>query len=311
MSKKILLGLAAVVVVAGGVAALSAYEAHVINVTARIENALSVTPDEIMFGTVFPQEYLEEELDICLSNSFVAEDRADNVYYEIRQKPKPRDVEPDGIMLKPDYVSMYKIGSGGIFDGFLYPYTIDDEALRTDYCHNHSPSDPVKKDPLELGDPADPDNPYYINCFPVLCPWLSKEKAVNDKAFTTDKCVDTTWYDCGVPARHAMGAIAYGHLVKSVDDVCDLWVVDLDVPCFEGQCAQDWAYPGWELPGGLESEVFGCDLWIEVTDISENTAECGDDIDNDSDGLIDFDGNGDPNLKDPECINEFDNDESA
>ena len=55
MKKKILLGLVAVVAVAGGVAALSAYEAHVINVTAHIENALYVHPESRDFGTVFPQ----------------------------------------------------------------------------------------------------------------------------------------------------------------------------------------------------------------------------------------------------------------
>jgi hypothetical protein len=90
MAKKILLGLVAVLVVAGGVAAMSAFEAHIINVTATIENALKVSRDEITFGTVFPQEYLEEDFKIYLSDSFVTEDRVDGVRYEIHQKPKPR-----------------------------------------------------------------------------------------------------------------------------------------------------------------------------------------------------------------------------
>jgi len=59
--KKILFALGAVIAIAGGIAAMSAYEAHVINVTAHIENALSVTPEEMIFGTVFPQEYLERD----------------------------------------------------------------------------------------------------------------------------------------------------------------------------------------------------------------------------------------------------------
>lgn len=296
MIKKILLGLVAVVVVAGGVAAMSAYEAHIINVTAKIENALSVSTEPIEFGTVFPQEYFEEGLDICLSESFLDEDRADDVHYVIRQKPKPKDVEPDGL-LKPDF-GMYQ--EGGQFYGELYGYTIDNAADRTEYCHRMSPADA-----------GDPNDLYYINCYPVLCPWLSKTKAIEDSVMTTDKCVDTDYYDCGVPARHEMGENAYGQLIQSVNDNCDWWVIDLDVPCFEGQCAQDWQYPGWELPGGLEGEVFGCDLWIEVTGISVNTAQCGDDIDNDGDGLIDADGNGDPALADPGCTDEFDNSEDS
>ena len=45
--------------------------------------------------------------------------------------------------------------------------------------------------------------------------------------------------------------------------------------------------------------------------VSENHAQCGDDIDNDGDGLIDFDGNGDPTLVDPGCINAFDTTEDT
>ncbi len=65
MKKKVLLTLVAVAAVAIGVVGMSAFEAHVINVTAKIENALSVTPDEIEFGTVFPQEQLDREVLDC------------------------------------------------------------------------------------------------------------------------------------------------------------------------------------------------------------------------------------------------------
>jgi hypothetical protein len=119
-------------------------------------------------------------------------------------------------------------------------------------------------------DPDDPADSYYINCYPILCSYLSKHKATRDSTMPTDQCIEgQTFYDCGLDAFHEMGEMAYGHLVKSVDDDCDVWVIDLDVPCFEGQCAQDWTHQGWELPAGLESEVFGCDIWFEVTGISE------------------------------------------
>jgi len=86
--KKLLLALATVLVVAGGVAALSAYEAHIINVTAHIENALSVAPKELAFGTVFPQEYTTKEFTVSLSDSFKAQIRLADVSYKIEQKPK-------------------------------------------------------------------------------------------------------------------------------------------------------------------------------------------------------------------------------
>ena len=75
MRKKILLGLLAAVVVVGGVAGMSAYEAHVINVTAHIENALRIPTEAIEFGTVFPQEYVEKDFTIFLSDSFLDENQ--------------------------------------------------------------------------------------------------------------------------------------------------------------------------------------------------------------------------------------------
>ena len=88
MTKKIILSFVAIAAVAVGVVGMSAFEAHVINVTAKIENALSVPIDEIDFGTVFPQEQLDFPVEIALSDSFMAEDRVDDVKYMIRQKPK-------------------------------------------------------------------------------------------------------------------------------------------------------------------------------------------------------------------------------
>ncbi len=54
--KKVLLVLGTLLVSISGVAMVSAYEAHIINVTAHVENAMSVNKDDIDFGTVFPQE---------------------------------------------------------------------------------------------------------------------------------------------------------------------------------------------------------------------------------------------------------------
>ncbi len=88
MKKKLFLLGGALVAVVAGVAMMSAYEAHIINVTAHIENALRIHPEALAFGTVFPQEYLTREFTVDLSDSFRDEPTADDVQYVIKQKPK-------------------------------------------------------------------------------------------------------------------------------------------------------------------------------------------------------------------------------
>ncbi len=232
MRKKIIIGFAAAAVVVGGVAAMSAFEAHVINVTAKIENALSVTPDEIMFGTVFPQEELYRNLNIALSQSFLAEDRVDDVSYVIKQKPKP---------------TVYGIDQlGGVIEHARH------------WCYDH------RNDGQLPGD-------YFERCYYNLCPYLSKTPDEGDN-------------DTGVLAFHGMEEYATGNLVKSEQDTEDEWVIDLKVPCFSGMSDQDyfdWVHSinssvasvdahEFMLDPALESEIFGCDLWIEVTGFSVN-----------------------------------------
>ncbi len=238
MKKKIVLGLVAVVAVAGGVAALSAYEAHVINVTAHIENALYVHPQSRNFGTMFPQEYGEMGTFVTFSESFseTSQTRVSNIDYKIVQKPKPR----------PEYESQIGV----------------DDARK--WCHDNYPQVDY--------DSQNPDQSwvdYLINCYPSLCPYLSKTPANLDGN------------DSGVPAFHDPSdpnSIAKGSIDKYGVFAGDNWTIDLAVPCFEGQCAQDWsdfvkshnpdADPDkFMAPAGMSGEVFGCDLWFEVTDI--------------------------------------------
>jgi hypothetical protein len=67
--KKALLILVALVMVLSGVAAASAYEAHIVNVKAKVENALYVPMADIDLGTVFPQEWEKAHSTIELSSS--------------------------------------------------------------------------------------------------------------------------------------------------------------------------------------------------------------------------------------------------
>jgi len=223
MNKKIILGLVAVVVVVGGIAGMSAYEAHVINVTAHIENALKVTPanGELVFGTVFPQEYLEKPIWITTSESFCEGDqrRVLNIDYKIVQKPKC--INPAG-----EYASV----------GY------DTHECPVDYTE-----------------------------MPSLCPYLSKTPVYEDPSPYTDYGV-IAFHD---PADSS--SVAIGTINKD-NDLSDEWIIDLVVPCFEGYCAQDWpefvasynpdANPGdYEAVGDPTGTTFGCDLWVEVTDI--------------------------------------------
>src|SRR3989338_8563757 len=71
--KKILFGLGAIGVTLVMIPMFVAFEAHVVNVTATIENALNVPIGSIEFGTVFPQEKLDQTFDVSLSDSFLAQ----------------------------------------------------------------------------------------------------------------------------------------------------------------------------------------------------------------------------------------------
>ena len=73
-----------------GVAAVSAYEAHIVDVKAHVENALGV-PVEMDFGIVFPQELVENDFKFGLSNSFLDEDqdRVSDLLYGMMWEMKP------------------------------------------------------------------------------------------------------------------------------------------------------------------------------------------------------------------------------
>ena len=120
------------------------------------------------------------------------------------------------------------------------------DPVDTDYCHQNVPLNP--------GNPSDP---YYVKCYPVLCNQLSSIPDNNPPN------------DTGISVPHEIGAVATGHLAVAVNDTLDDWKVDLEVPCFQGTCSQSYnpAVFGLPLPEDLESQDFGCDLWIDVTNI--------------------------------------------
>src|SRR3989344_1115411 len=266
MKKKIVIGLAALGTAVALVPLFAAFEAHVINVTAKIENALSVSSTELDFGTVFPQEELDQQFDVQLSNSFLAEDRVDDVQYFIRQKPKCGWTLNGGTNLLglPTATGHVVVGT---------PTELPQYATQHDGYYVQCP------DP---GSPLRPAGAVYSE-LPSLCPYLSKHETTEDldqsgrdndgslnafhQPFTIDPNGGIDWND------------VTGYLAKSVNDEADIWNIDLKVPCFGGYCAQDWEKyvddinPGtnpalYTQPISNEHKVFGCDLWVEVNGVS-------------------------------------------
>ncbi|MCK4745156.1 hypothetical protein KAS41_03780 [Candidatus Parcubacteria bacterium] len=64
------------------------------------------------------------------------------------------------------------------------------------------------------------------------------------------------------------GPDATGPLSKLEGDLLDLWTIDLKAPPFKGYVGQDWPAGCPVLGGDPDGQDFGCDLWIEITEIS-------------------------------------------
>jgi len=225
--KKILAVFATVAVVAVSAAMFAAFEAHVINVTAHIENALYVHPDELEFGTVFPQEYVTKDFDIQTSESFQGESDALAVSYVIKQKPKCWNNNPKD----PKYAPVnYATHACPVIDGVQYVEMLS-------LCKFLSKND---GDPEDLNDKPHPS--YYVDVDPA---------GPSDR----DYCIspDTVRPD-------ATG-------VLNRNDMLDSWIVDLKVPPVDGTIGQDWPASCAAYTVPQDSQDYGCDLWIEVTGV--------------------------------------------
>lgn len=241
--KKFLVSLSAVALAVASIPLFAAFEAHVINVTAKIENALTVATTPIQYGTVFPQEQLDKFVDVRLSDSFVAENRVDDIDYVIRQKPKCGLPVPNS---NPVDYSDYQPTIG------------------------HNPG---------TGEFICPDG--YVP-LPLLCPYLSKHEVTTDGSALENDSKGIAAFHGAITGWNLQTTLATqvsGHLAKSQQDLADQWKLDLKVPCFAGECAQDWEeYVSSINPGAIaadfvqpksrEHQIFGCDLWLEVNGVS-------------------------------------------
>lgn len=247
--RNILIILFSLILSLGGAAMFAAFEAHIVNVTAKIENALAfnvegpnVRDGAIDFGTVFPQEYFNlDRVNVSLSSSFLQQNRITLVDYKIEQKPKCVD------------------SSGHIMPVTVVGYTTENKPI--------------------IACPAD------HNMMPLLCPYISKteitQEETNENDFSAPPFHRVAIEQVANGFTVTNDPLARGQLIKEVDNQ-DSWLIDLAVPCFGGKCSEDWpsfvqshnpnANPSdFELDPSLESKQFGCDLWFEVTGISPQT----------------------------------------
>lgn len=265
--KKLLVGFLTLAAVFTVLPMFAAFEAHVINVTAKIENAMSVPVDPLDFGTVFPQERLDKRVNIGLSDSFLTEGRVESVDYMIRQKPKCAWIWNNGTEFDQESTQTGHVvpTTGGAYD-------------------------------IDCGETPDPrpegvPNDATWGVLPSLCEYISKHSEVTD---TDEDGKPIAWEDGHLASFHQPfevnqdGTISWtevdGTMTKP-NDQTDIWTIDLAVPCFGGYCAQDWAdfvhdiNPNvtdpnkYTQPIGNQHKVFGCDLWFEVTEVNEGQGD--------------------------------------
>ena len=230
--KKIVAVVAMVFAIAISASFFAAYEAHVVNVTAHIENALAVDPQEIEFGVVFPQEYLEKEFEIKLSDSFMSafdseDQRVQFVDYKIVSKPKCKIVKPCSDC--PTYAAI----------DFSTHECPEGYEVMNDLCSFLSKM-PSESETGDVGVPS-----YYDE--------TTNECSVFERNIVDNIDTSIDW--------------ATGELAACGGDIIDNWTVDLKVPPVEGYVGQDWPVSCRDWVVEEDGLDYGCDLWVEVTGI--------------------------------------------
>ncbi len=267
--KKFLAAFGAIAVALVGASMFAAFEAHVVNVTATIENALSVPVTPIEFGTVFPQEHLNKSLQVALSGSFMSEIRVDDVNYFIRQKPK--------CAWSWQVENVWNIDENSTQTGHVIP-TLNDPQTEIDESKGGTAYT------VDCGSPVKPEGvPTEATWgqLPSLCPYISKHA---DTDVLNDESLNSFHQPFTVANSQVNWLNTNGRLAKSEEDTVDNWTIDLAVPCFGGQCAQDWLSfvrrisgnaemtqeeaDSYTQPTANEHKVFGCDLWVEVSGVN-------------------------------------------
>lgn len=386
---------------------VAAFEAHVINVVAQIDNALSVTPLSVEYGSVFPQEKLDRTFEVELSGAFLQQSSSISTQYASGVVSSAQGTRKNGTAVLPDrtdptdalgapqstgaaydspviagsffalgFNTANPTGPGGnivlsftnyivdvpgnditiyeITGGTSYPneyvkieasqdgttwftllasglkdlgadlaaaglpwakyvrltevspmapfettadgYDLDGVVATSqeflgavDYivrqkpkCWNGNELEPV------FGVVTEDEQGNFVcvdegfTQLPLLCPYLSKHEITTDGPQENDSVGINAFHGLPLPWTLAttVATEVSGSLEKDSPDTQDTWNIDLRVPCFADECAQDWPdfvrtesgnpeidtelYKANPLDRGL---LFGCDLWVEVTNI--------------------------------------------
>ena len=232
MVKKFLLVSIALLAIVVGVAGMSAFEAHIINVTAHIEEGINVSPTPISFGTVFPQEFLTKDYDIALSDSFLNNPDVDNIKYVIEQRLKPCPLKSDGTPEDPTCVP--------------------DTASET-------PDNPTGWHFLSLCP--------FLSKINTEADGTSAQNDISHPSYYTDNPPSGPSENdtCQTSSTQAVGILS-----KSATDTLDTWIIDLKVPPIQGFVGQDWpdSCVASAFIVNTNEATYGCDLWVKTTEVN-------------------------------------------
>ena len=99
--KKVLLIMTTLILLMSGIAAVSAYEGHVIDVRAVVQDAIWVEDTDLDLGVCFPQEAKETSVYIGVTNSFLSQSTWSSVRYELWWEPKLLSDHPGAVNPRP------------------------------------------------------------------------------------------------------------------------------------------------------------------------------------------------------------------
>jgi len=147
--KKVLLLVAAFLIIFSSVAAVSAYEAHKVDIKVHVENAIALlTDNEINLDTMFPQEVVETDIAWGMSRSFYAQDRLSEigyrVYFELKNADEFGDLyDPTGEGPQPRYMDDYFQPLNPFMTITSASFTVADPEVYQ--------AKPTDEDPVEIG----------------------------------------------------------------------------------------------------------------------------------------------------------------
>jgi hypothetical protein len=147
----------ALVLIVSGLTAVAAYEGHVVDVKAHVENAIAVNTNDFDFGTAFPQQLREGDIYVGVTESFTAQNLVySTVTYKLYWEPKPAE----GEICNP-----VVIDNADYYQN-IYPYV----ALKIDGTDQAAPFTTVFGLQAGSGDLSSPDDECDTIHFKFLAP---------------------------------------------------------------------------------------------------------------------------------------------